>query len=120
MATYDEKLSSQWKDAGNLLLGLWLIVSPWVLSYASKATPAWNAHAVGIIIAVAALAALAAFQEWEEWVNVTLGAWLVVSPYLLGFSTLAAAFWNQLIVGLLVALLAAWTLFQAEDLSLKT
>jgi hypothetical protein len=120
MAMYDDKLSSQWKDAGNLVLGLWLAISPWLLSYANEATPAWNAHAVGVIIAVAALAALAAFQEWEEWVNVALGAWLVVSPYLLGFASLTAAFWNQIVVGLLVAVLAAWTLFQAEDLSVKT
>jgi hypothetical protein len=120
MAMYDERLSSQWRDAGNLLLGLWLAISPWLLSYAGEATPAWNAHAVGVIIAVAALAAFAAFQEWEEWVNVALGAWLVISSYLLGFSNLAAAFWNQLIVGLLVVLLAAWTLFNADDLSVKT
>jgi hypothetical protein len=75
---------------------------------------------VGVIIAVAALAALARFQEWEEWVNVALGAWLVVSPYLLGFASVAAAFWNQVAVGLLVAILAARTLFHADDLSVKT
>jgi hypothetical protein len=119
MALYEERLSSQWPDAGNLLLGLWLAMSPWIPSYANEVTPAWNAHVVGVIIAVAALAALAAFQEWEEWVNVTLGAWLVLSPYLLGLASHTTAFWNQIIVGMLVALLAAWTLL-ADDLSVKT
>ncbi len=120
MAMYEEKLSSQWKDAGNLLLGLWLAISPWVLSYANEATPAWNAHVVGVIIAVAAVAALAAFQEWEEWVNILLGAWLVISPYVLGFSGLSAALWNQVIVGLLVAVLAAWAVMTNPGRELST
>jgi hypothetical protein len=49
-----------------------------------------------------------AFQEWEEWVNTALGAWLIVSPFILGFSTLMIALWNQLIVGTLVAGLSVW------------
>jgi hypothetical protein len=58
-----------------------------VLSYATETTPAWNAHGVGVVVAVAAFAALVAFHQWEEWVNAALAAWLIVSPYLLGFST---------------------------------
>jgi SPW repeat len=69
----------------------------------------WNAHIVGIVIAVAALAALVAFQKWEEWANAALGAWLIVSPLIMGFSALAVPLWNQLIVGALVLGLAAWS-----------
>ena len=108
MSTFNDKLAAQWKDGGNLVLGLWLAISPWALSYAHEATPAWNAHIVGIVIAVAALAALAAFQKWEDWVNAALGAWLIISPFILGFSALAVALWNQLIVGVLVGGLALW------------
>jgi hypothetical protein len=120
MATWNEKLTIQWKDAGNLFLGLWLAVSPWALSYAHEATPAWNAHVVGVVIAVAALAALAAFQKWEEWVNAALGAWLIVSPFLLGFSAIGAALWNQLIVGLVVLVLAAWAAMAETDGAIRT
>jgi hypothetical protein len=109
MSTINDKLAAQWKDGGNLVLGLWLAVSPWVLSYAHEAIPAWNAHIVGIVIAVAALAALVAFQKWEEWANAALGAWLIVSPLIMGFSALAVPLWNQLIVGALVLGLAAWS-----------
>jgi hypothetical protein len=108
MATLNEKLTTQWKDAANLVLGIWLAVSPWAFSYAGEAKPAWNAHVVGVIIAVAAIAALIAFQQWEEWVNTALAAWLIVSPYLLGFTALTYALWNQLIVGVLVGALAIW------------
>jgi hypothetical protein len=34
MATFNHKLSSQWKHTANLVLGLWLAVSPWALTYA--------------------------------------------------------------------------------------
>jgi SPW repeat len=50
MDTFNQKLSSQWKDTANLVLGLWLAVSPWALSYAGGTTPAWNAHIAGVII----------------------------------------------------------------------
>jgi hypothetical protein len=108
MTKFLERLTTQWQDAANLVLGIWLAVSPWVLAYAGEVAPAWNAHAVGVVIAVAAAAALAAFQRWEEWVTVALAAWLIVSPYLLGFGTLQSAIWNQSVVGILVGALALW------------
>ena len=58
MSIVNDNLGAQWKDGGNLVLGLWLAVSPWALSYAFEATPAWNAHIVGVVIAVTAL------QRW--------------------------------------------------------
>jgi hypothetical protein len=115
MSTWKEKLTAQWKDAANLVLGLWLAVSPWALSYAGDGIQAWNAHAVGVIVAVAALAALLAFQKWEEWVNAAFGAWLIVSPFVLSYATHAAALWNQVIVGLLVGILAVWTAVTMTD-----
>jgi hypothetical protein len=113
MSMFNDNWAAQWKDGGNLVLGLWLAVSPWALSYAHEATPAWNAHIVGIVIAVAAFAALVAFEKWEEWVNAALGA--CVSPFILGFSALAIALWNQLIVGVLVLGLAAWAALADTD-----
>jgi hypothetical protein len=115
MATFNDKLAMRWKDAANLVLGAWLAISPWVLGYAAEMAAAWNAHVVGLIIAVAAGAALVAFQKWEEWTNAALGAWLIVSPYLLGFGESAYALWNQTIVGLLVGGLAVWAAVTASD-----
>ena len=63
MSTINAKLAPRWKDAANGVLGLWLAASPWMLSYASEAVPAWNAHVVGVTIAIAAIAALIAFQR---------------------------------------------------------
>lgn len=108
MLTLNDRLTAHWRDVANLVLGLWLVSSPWVLSYATETVPTWNAVIVGVIIAVAATAALVAFHTWEEWVNVALAVWLILSPLVLYYTSHATVFWNQLIVGALVGLLALW------------
>lgn len=120
MTNLNEKLAAQWKDAVNLLLGLWLVVSPWALNFTSHQTATWNAWGVGAVITLAALAALFAFQKWEEWVNAALAAWLIVSPYILAFGTQANATWNQILVGVLVGVLAIWAAVTTDEGNLTT
>jgi hypothetical protein len=74
----------------------------------------WNHYVIGIAVAVLAAIALFAFAAWEEWINLALGAWLLVSPWLLGFSTSAALMWNAVIIGVLIALFAGWALAEAQ------
>jgi hypothetical protein len=114
MVDIGKRLTVQWKDAVNFVLGLWLIASPFALGFAADQIPAWNAWAIGVVLAVAALAALIAFNKWEEWVEAALGLWLIVSPYLLGFATQMNATWNCVIVGIIVAALAIWSAVGAE------
>jgi len=99
-----------WQDPANLALGLWLVISPWALSYQTETYALWNALILGVL--VAALAAFELFQvkAWEEWASVGLGVWLVISPWVLGFSAGGSAMWNAMIVGLAVAVLALWAL----------
>lgn len=109
MAKYTEKLTAEWQDVANLILGAWLGVSPWMLAFAPQQVPAWNAIIVGLVIALAAAGALYAFHVWEEWLNGALAVWLVISPWILGFSTQQVPTWNQIIVGVLVGVLALWS-----------
>ena len=109
MAPFNEVTTRQWRDAANLILGIWLALSPTVLAYMTETIPTLNATVVGIVIAVSATAAFISFHKWEEWVNVVLGAWLIVSPFLLGYTAHANAMWNQIVVGVLVGGLALWT-----------
>lgn len=99
-----------WQDPVNLVLGLWTMASPWVLSYAFETTPTRNAVIVGALIAGLAFLALYKLMAWEEWLSVALGAWLVASPWVLGFSGLVTAMWNAVIIGVVVAVLALWEL----------
>jgi hypothetical protein len=109
MPALGDRFTTHWRDVVNLILGLWLVISPWALAYMMETIPMWNAIIVGVIIAVAAIAALVAFHKWEEWANVALAVWLIVSPFALGYASHTTVLWNQLIVGALVGILALWT-----------
>ncbi len=65
-----------------------------------------NANIAGIVIVVLALAALAAFAVWEEWLNLIVGLWVLVSPWVLGFQG-THAMTVHVIIGAVVAILAA-------------
>jgi len=99
------------QDWINLVLAVCLFISPWVIGFAPETAPAWNAWIVGIILGALAVATLAAFAEWEEWANLMLGLWLIVSPWLLGFAANVNAMWTHVVVGVLVAVISAWAVW---------
>jgi SPW repeat len=106
----------RWQNWLIALLGLWVIVSPWAVPYFYPAEVAtgmvmWNHIVVGLALAVMGVAALAAYQMWEEWVDVILGAWLVASPWILGFAGMTALMWNAVIMGAVVVVLSGWILY---------
>jgi len=41
-----------------------------------------------------------------SWVNFILGLWLIVAPFALHYRDLSAAMWNNVIVGIVIAILA--------------
>ena len=66
-----------------------------------------NAYVTGLVIAALAIAALGAFAVWEEWLNLIVGLWTLVSPWVLGFQGTTKAMTVHVIVGIAVAVLAA-------------
>jgi hypothetical protein len=117
MAGIPEKLTAgwRWQHAANFLLGCCLIVSPWVLSYVDQTAAAWNASVTGLAIAVVATSTLVAYHEWGERITAVLAAWLLVCPYILGFSTMTAASGTHFVVGVLVAVMALWSASTARE-----
>jgi SPW repeat len=93
-------------DVANLILGAFLFFSPWIFGFGGT-TAAANANVTGVAIVALAVAALAAFAVWEEWLNLIVGLWTLVSPWVLGFQATTKAMVVHVIVGLLVAILAA-------------
>jgi hypothetical protein len=89
----------------NVVAGVWLAVSPWVLGY-SDGDPKGNDVVVGSLIALIALIRISgAFEDaWLSLVNAALGAWLFVAAFTVDATT--AASWNDAITGGVVALLA--------------
>jgi hypothetical protein len=105
----------QWEDWCDWGLGIWLILSPWVLHFWPDSTATRNAVVVGAIVIFAEVVTLSVFRVWEEWINVALGAWLVVSPWVLGFGGVAQT--NAVIVGLIIAALALYEVREVASAS---
>jgi hypothetical protein len=101
----------QWRDWLMLLFGAWLVVSPFVLGYGGTEAgmAMWNSVIIGLALVVFSIAVLIKPHIWEEWVSLILGAWLIISPFVLGFSDITPALWNTVIMGLLVGGDAIWS-----------
>ena len=108
--------SNQLRDWFNLVMAEALLGSPWLLNYTSESVPTWSARIVGVVITILAIAALLKYAEWEEWLILAAGAWLVASPWALGFSRSATPTAVHLIVGALVLVVAAWELWDFRRL----
>lgn len=100
----------------NLAIGLFLLVSPWLLALSHQAARI-DILVIGALLMAVSAAALVAFATWEEWISLLLGLWLIVSPWLLGFAHTRAAHLS-LGAGLVIAYLAAlelWLLYEARS-----
>lgn len=101
--------NQRWQDWVNLVLGIWLFFSPFIVGFASTHNGiAWNCYIFGVCVFVVSVIALFAPQAWEEWINMIIGVWLVIAPFVLGFSAHIGAVWNGIIVGALIFGSALW------------
>lgn len=112
-------MKKYWQNWVNVFLGVWVFVSPWFMQQimapeGARGAGTWNLYVVGVAIAVLSLVALYAFNAWEEWLNVALGVWLLVSPWLMGYSASTALRWNAVVAGVLVVVFAAWALYEEQ------
>jgi uncharacterized membrane protein HdeD (DUF308 family) len=92
-----------------LLLGLVLLVTPWLAGYAAAPTAAWSAWITGVAIAVVAAVGLrmTSAARGAAWVNLVLGLWALIAPWLLGFAPVTSAMWSHVLLGALTAIAAA-------------
>lgn len=93
----------------NILAAIWLIAAPYMFNFAHTAS-ASNDITIGIIVGILALIRVftPTTSGWLSWINVILGLWLIVSPFFLGYINVASL-WNDIILGVIVAALAAWS-----------
>jgi hypothetical protein len=126
LPTYNPTRSKQWQDLLNMLLAIWLFFSPWVLQFGHHAMAAQptadnlavqaasgNAWVLGVIVFLVSVSALCGLELWQEWMNLILGAWIFIAPWVLGFSPgLYDASWLHRIVGALIFVISASSLAQ--------
>jgi SPW repeat len=98
-------------DVTNLLLGMLLFFAPWMFDFVSTLASE-NAWLSGALISLLATTAIIAFDAREQRLNLLVGLWVVVSPWLLGFH---AEMHIHFIVGLLLVALVLFELWLSGD-----
>jgi hypothetical protein len=109
------KRVKHWQDPVNALLGIWLILSPWVLGFQNVIVAVVSTMAIGALLIASSLEAMQVPQAWEEWMDVVLGAVLMLAPAVLGFDGVTPALLNALVTGGLVTALAIWVLLTDDE-----
>jgi len=101
----------------NMILGLALLVAPFVFNYTTDVRAFWSSIILGAVIALAsgykAYAKDAA--RWEDWVDVVAGVIAVLVPFVFGFSALATALWACVVLGVIVAALSGYKLYTMSE-----
>ncbi len=91
-------------DLYNVVLAVVLFVSPWLFGL-TNGTARMDFWASSVAVVAISLAAIFAYANWEEWANLLFGLWLIVSPWVLGFSQ-ARAMHFAIGIGIMMAFLA--------------
>lgn len=95
----------------DVLAGIWLLISPFVLAFGNAGAAMANNVVLGIVIGIIALIRLfsPAGTTGLSWLNALLGLWVLISPWVVGFSNNATAATNNVILGIIVIILALWS-----------
>ena len=107
-------LRARYQDWVNLVCAVLLFISPWILAFSGDVTATRAAWISGIVVAIFAVAALVQFAEWEEWISLLLGVWMIVAPWVVGFSTTGVAVAAFVVLGVVVALASAAEIWQVR------
>lgn len=101
----DEHKAILWAHFVNILLGFWLISSPFALGFRGETAMLWSDVLSGALIVVFGALSLSYRYRWAQWANTFVGIWLLFAP-LVFWTTSAAAYANDTLVGSLVIGLA--------------
>ncbi len=92
----------------NLIAGIWLIISPFVLGQAAVRPDDWSNVIAGLVVLILGWirAANPARHLQLSWINLIAGIWVFISPFVLGYANNQVLMWNDLILGVIVFVLS--------------
>jgi SPW repeat len=106
-----------WEDWVGMVLGFLVLFSPWIVEQTGHRAAVSNSSLVGVVLILLAGLEMARLYRWHEVVTLLAGAWLIASPYVLGYTTTEPLATWHIGLGAAVALLAALEIWQDWGLS---
>jgi hypothetical protein len=110
----------------NLLLGLWLMCSPFILGFLKQAVVKvlWEDVLLGFGIATCSLCRLLSRRSEEialaDWLVTALGFLTLANPFLYSYFNMKLAAWNNVIIGALILTLAAYQDWRDSSENMKS
>ena len=96
-----------WQDVASLLLGVWLVLSPFALDFGGAAL--WITIVLGLFVVLLAVEGFVIPSYLEEWGEILFGLALVVAPWTFDYEAVSATV-SSMVSGILVIMLGAWEL----------
>lgn len=94
----------------NIVAGVWLAASPWLLGFSELTTAMWTAVALGAVVAVLAAVRFSGGSPANSWINAIIGVAALVSPFVITGMHQT----NAIVTGLVIAALGTWSASQGE------
>ncbi len=92
--------------------GVWEILAPFIFGYSAVAGATVDAIILGILLLGlglwTALARSAATVRTLSWIDAVLGLWLILAPFVVGYSGSVGPVVNDIIVGAVVLVVEVW------------
>ena len=93
----------------DLLIGLWLVISPFILNYSANGGSEVSDITVGLAILLLGSIRLIESDlrsNWAGWTSAILGIWLIISPFALAYPSNSPAMWNDVVAGIVLLFIA--------------
>jgi hypothetical protein len=101
-----------WQDVASLLVGVWLVLSPFALGFTGAVT--WITLVLGLSVIVFAVEGFVIPSYLEEWGELLIGLALLVVPWTVGYEPELATV-SSMVSGALVILFAIWELMTDRE-----
>jgi predicted membrane-bound dolichyl-phosphate-mannose-protein mannosyltransferase len=94
------------------ILGVFLIIAPFVLGYSGDLIAVWSSIVLGAIVLIVSFvkAFMHDMGQWEYWVTGIVGLLAIVAPFALGFRTQPQPLDASVILGAVMLLIAGYQL----------
>jgi hypothetical protein len=106
-----------------LLVGLWLALSPWVIGSNGSGPLRWSNVVVGVLLmGLGLVRVVRPVTRQGPALSFALGAWTIVAAFVLSFqngATGTAPLWNAIACGAVLTAAAAWATTEAERAGLR-
>jgi phosphoglycerol transferase MdoB-like AlkP superfamily enzyme len=99
------------------LLGIAMAIAPFVQGYRDNTMAMWTSIILGVVVLAASIIEGMDVNEgkWEWWVAGVAGILAVIAPFAFGFTSLVAAMWTFIILGIVIVVVAGYEVFFVEQ-----